>query len=474
MALRSTSPLDGSTLSVFKEWNGYKLREALDQVEAGAAEWQAQALAERAERLVQLAALLRSDSPELSRLITFEMGKLRSEAQQEIENCARLCEHLARVAGDYLGREQLADSWGHRVVLEHAPLGILLAITPRYAPFWLAFRVAIPALLAGNGVVLKHAGAVTQCALAIDELLREGLGAPGVFRTLQIGAAQVPSVIAAPMVSAVSFCGSGRAGREVAAQAGEEGKKVTLHLGGSDPFLVLDDADLEQAVPAAFAARFANAGQRAAAAKRFIVAESLADAFVERLRVPVESQLIYGDPMQETTRFAPLASHELRDRLHRQVSGSRTQGARVITGCMPGEPPGAFYQGSILDHVAPGMPAYDEELFGPVAAIIRVADEAEAIAVANHTPISVGASVWSVDTQRALRVGRALRCGQVYINAAVAEDPAIPVGGVGSSGFGRLLGGPGSREFTASKSFLIQRRSGEQSDQAPTTDRRRN
>ncbi len=455
MALRSTSPLDGSTLSVFKEWNGYKLREALDQVAVGAEEWHAVSLAERAERLGQLATLLRSDGPELSRLITFEMGKLRSEADQEIENCALLCEHLARAADDYLGREQLTDSAGHRVVLEHAPLGIVLAITPRYAPFWLPFRVAIPALLAGNGVVLKHAGAVTQCAMAIDELLREGLGAPDIFRTLQITAAQVPSVIAAPMVSAVSFCGSGRAGREVAALAGEEGTKVTLHLGGSDPFVVLDDADLERAVPAAFAARFASAGQRAAAAKRFIVAESLADEFVERLRMPVESELIYGDPMQEGTRFAPLASHELRDRLHRQVSGSRTQGAKVVTGCMPGEPPGAFYQGSILDHVSPGMPAYDEELFGPVAAIIRVADEAEAVQVANHAPIGIGASVWSADNQRALRLGRKLRCGQVYVNAPVAEDPAIPAGGVGPSGFGRLLGGAGCREFTGSKSMIF-------------------
>jgi len=455
MALRSTSPLDGSTLSVFREWNGYKLREALDAVEQGTAEWRDLPLAGRAERLSQLAGLLRSDSAELSRLITFEMGKLRSESLQEVEDCARLCEHLARTAGDYLGHEQLADSAGHRVLLERPPLGILLAITPRYAPFWLVFRVAMPALLAGNGVVLKHAGAVTQCALAIDELLREGLGASDTFRALQISAAQVPSVIAAPMVSAVSFCGSGRAGREVAALAGEEGKKVTLHLGGSDPFIILDDADLERAVPAAFAARFANAGQRAAAAKRFIVAEQLADDFVERLLAPVESELIYGDPMHEETRFAPLASHELRDRLHRQVSGSRTQGARVVTGCMPGEPPGAFYQGSILDHVSPGMPAYDEELFGPVAAIIRVTDEAEAIAIANHAPIGIGASVWSGDTERALRVGRALRCGQVYINAPVAEDPAIPTGGVGPSGFGRLLGGPGCREFTGTKSLIF-------------------
>jgi len=455
MALRSTSPLDGSTLSVFKEWNGYKLREALDEVAVGAVEWRALALAERAERLVQVAALLRSDSEELSRLITFEMGKLRREAQQEVEDCARLCEQLARAAGDYLGQESLIDSDGHRVTLDQIPLGIVLAITPRYAPFWLVFRVVMPALLAGNGVVLKHASAVTQCAMAIDELLREGLGAPDAFRTLQINAAQVPSVIAAPMVSAVSFCGSGSAGREVAALAGEEGKKVTLHLGGSDPFIVLADADLERAVEAAFVARFANAGQRAAAAKRFIIVEELADTFIERLLQPVESELIYGDPMKEATRFAPLASHALRDVLHSQVSGSRTQGARVVTGCMPGEPPGAFYQGSILDHVAPGMPAYDEELFGPVAAIIRVAGEAEAVEIANHAPIGIGASVWSADPERALRIGQSLRCGQVYINAPVAEDPAIPAGGVGPSGFGRLLGRAGCREFIGSKALIF-------------------
>jgi len=455
MALRSTSPLDGSTLSVFREWNGYKLREALDQVEIGTGEWRALGLAARAERLQQLAAMLRSDSTELARLITFEMGKLRSEAQREVEGCALLCEHLARRANDYLGQQELTDSGGHRVTLDRVPLGILLAITPRYAPFWLVFRVAIPALLAGNGVVLKHAGAVTQCAMAIDELLREGLGVSHAFRALQITSVQVPSVIAAPMVSAVSFCGSHRAAREVAALAGEEGKKVTLHLGGSDPFVVLADADLDHAVAAAFAARFASAGQRAAAAKRFIVAEEVADAFVERLLRPVEADLIYGDPMLEATRFAPLASHELRDRLHRQVSGSRTMGARVVTGCMPGEPPGAFYQGSILDHVGPGMPAYEEELFGPVAAIIRVAGEAEAVQVANHTPIGIGASVWSADVERALRVGDRLRCGQVYVNAPVDEDPAIPAGGVGLSGFGRLLGRAGCTEFTGTKAMII-------------------
>ena len=455
MALRSTSPLDGSTLSVFKEWNGYKLRETLDEAERGAVAWAALPLAERAERIAQIATLLRADADELSRLITFEMGKLRTESRREIENCARLCDHFAATAGTYLGCETLADSQGHRVELDRAPLGILLAITPRYAPFWLVFRVAVPALLAGNGVVLKHAGAVMQSAMAIDELLREALGVQGAFRTLQVGAVQVPSVIASPMISAVSFCGSGRAGREVAALAGEEGKKVTLHLGGSDPFIVLDDADLERAVQAGFAARFASAGQRAAAAKRFIVHARLADRFVEALRAPVESELIYGDPMKESTRFAPLASHELRDRLHRQVSGSRSQGARVVTGCMPGEPPGAFYQASILDHVQPGMPAYDEELFGPVAAIIRVADDAEAVAIANHAPIGIGASVWSADTERAVVLGRQLRAGQVYVNAPVDEDPAVPAGGVAGSGFGRLLGSAGCREFTGTKSLII-------------------
>jgi succinate-semialdehyde dehydrogenase/glutarate-semialdehyde dehydrogenase len=455
MALRSTSPLDGSTLSVFKEWNGYKLRETLDQAELGARDWRGMSLADRAERLVRVAALLRADSDELSRVITFEMGKLRSEARQEIEACALLCDHFAARAGDYLDRQTLTDSEGHEVRLDHAPLGIVLAITPRYAPFWLVFRVAIPALLAGNGVVLKHAGAVTQCAMAVDELMREALGVPDVFRTLQIGANQVPSVIAAPMISAISFCGRDRAGREVAALAGEEGKKVTLQLGGSDPFIVLANADLDRAVPAAFAARFASAGQRAAAAKRFIVHEQVADEFVDRLLAPVESELIYGDPMNDETRFAPLASHELRDRLHRQVSGSRTQGARVVTGCMPGEPPGAFYQGSILDYVVPGMPAYDEELFGPVAAIIRATDDEEMVSIANHAPIGVGASVWSADPGRALVVGRRLNAGQVYVNTPVAEDPAVPVGGVGASGFGRLLGAAGCREFTDSKALIV-------------------
>jgi len=450
MLLRSTSPMDGSTLSVFDEWTGRKLLGALEEVHRAAGIWRAEPLARRCEQIARLGELLHNDRAELAGLITLEMGKVQREARTEIDDCVRLCEQLAELAPGYLAEESAGAA-----TLRFRPFGTLLVILPRFAPFLDAFRNTIPALLAGNGIVLKHAAAVTQCALAIEELVREAVEPTEIFHTLILNHNRVPEVIASDAVSAVAFTGSRAAGLDVARLAGEKGKKVTLHLGGSDAFIILDDADLDTVVPMAVAARFSNAGQLAAGAKRFIVDQSLADDFVARLCETVESELIYGDPNDEAARFAPMASHELRDRIHRQVLASRHLGARVVTGCMPGEGPGAYYQASILDGVAPGMPACDEELFGPVAAIVRGNGDRELVNLANETAFGLGASIWSGDRARAEELAHELHCGQVFINAPVFCDTALPGAVMGESGFGCVTGKLGMREFTTAQAIII-------------------
>jgi succinate-semialdehyde dehydrogenase/glutarate-semialdehyde dehydrogenase len=449
MLLRSTSPHDGSTLGVVQEWTGRALLGCLEESTHAQRAWGATSVAGRCEQLLHIAELMRADSGELARLITLEMGKLLGEARAEIEGCARLCEYFAEHGPAYVAEERVG---GARV--RYRPYGGILLIVPRYMPFASVFRGAIPALVAGNSVLVKHASSVTQCARAIESLFAEGLDPPEAFRMLLVGVDKLPEVVASPAVAGVTFTGSQAAGHKVAQLAGRHGKKVTLQLGGSDPFVVLADADLEQAVPAALAARYTNAGQMATAAKRFVVEQAIADEFIERLCTLVESDLIYGDPLNEASQLAPLASHELRDRIHRQVFDSRGQGAKVVTGCMPGEGPGAYYQASILDRVHEGMPAYEQELFGPVAAILRAQDADDALRIANDTRFSLGASVWGADAARATALAERLLCGQVHVNTPVDDDPGLPYGGIGGSGFGRQLGRAGVREFTATQALI--------------------
>ncbi|HEY5719931.1 MAG TPA: aldehyde dehydrogenase family protein, partial [Gammaproteobacteria bacterium] len=403
MQIRATSPVDGSTLAVFEEWTGRKVLEAVEEVARAQTVWREESLALRCEQLGRVASLLHNDRAELARLITLEVGKLQLEARAEIDACIEICEHYAEHGAAYLDDQPLGNG-----SLQHLPLGNLLVILPRYAPFLDTFRNVIPALLAGNGVLLKLSTAVSQCALAIEELFREACEPHEILRVLVLGRERMPEVLGNPAVTAVTFSGGRTGGCRVAKLAGEQGKKVTLHLGAADPFIVLDDADLDQVIPAAVTARFSNAGQSALAAKRFLVDAALADEFVSRLRTVVERDLIYGDPAKDGVQLAPLASHELRDRLHRQVFNSRGMGARVVTGCMPGEGPGAYYQASILDWVGPGMPAYDEELFGPVAAIVRVPGQYEAVQLSNDSAFGLGASVWSGDLRRGQAVARQL------------------------------------------------------------------
>ncbi len=454
MSLQSINPATGETLAVIEPWTSAQVETALAAAARAAPDWAATALAARCEALRRMARLLRARRDELARLITLEMGKLIGEARAEIDKCALACDYYAEQAPAFLADEIIASDAG-RSFVAHEPLGTLLAVMPWNFPFWQVFRCAAPAIVAGNTILLKHAANVPQCAQAIESLWRESGLPEGVFRTLLITADQVADVIADDRVRAVTLTGSEAAGRAVAACAGRHLKKTVLELGGSDPFIVLPDAELEAAVEVAVTSRFLNAGQSCIAAKRFILVAGVADAFLERFRAAVEG-LRCGDPLDEATTLAPLARPDLRETLHRQVQASLAAGAVAVTGCAPHPGRGAFYLPSILDRVGPGMPAWEEEMFGPVAAVIRVADEEEALAVANASRFGLGGSVWTRDTARGERLARRIQSGAVFVNGLVKSDPRLPFGGIKASGYGRELSHHGLREFLNLKTVWLR------------------
>ena len=454
MTFRSINPADGNTLGEFDACTDAELETALAAAAAAAPGWRQQALDERAALVRRAADVVRQRREELARLMTLEMGKPIREARAEIEKCAWVCEYYAGEGAAFLADEPVESDAG-RSFIAWQPLGTVLAVMPWNFPFWQVFRFAAPALVAGNTGLLKHASNVPQCALAIEDVFADAGFPAGVFRTLMIESSRVAEVIADPRVQAVTLTGSEPAGRQVAATAGSHLKKTVLELGGSDPFIVLEDADLELAVEQAVTSRFLNTGQSCIAAKRFIVVEPVADAFVEQFRAAVEA-LGTGDPLDEANRLGPMARTDLREELHRQVEESIAQGAEAVTGCRIPPGPGAFYPPSILDRVVPGMCAWSEELFGPVASIIRVADEAEAVRVANDTEFGLGGSVWTRDSDRGERIARQLECGCAFVNGLVKSDPRLPFGGVKHSGYGRELSILGMREFLNAKTVWIR------------------
>lgn len=413
--------------------------------------WAALSLEARGTHLRAVARVLRERREAIAATMADDMGKLRRESLAEIEKSAAACEYYADHAIDYL-RDQSVATEARRSYVTYAPIGCVFAVMPWNFPIWQVFRFLAPGLMAGNVAVLKHATNVPRCANAILDLVRAAGLPEGVFGVLHIDNTTAARVIADPRVQAVTLTGSDRAGRSVASTAGQHLKKCVLELGGSDPFVVLDDADLDVTIPAAIASRFGNAGQTCIAAKRFIVTPGIADAFVARY-VEAARALVVGDPMDDATTLAPMARADLAEELHHQVERSLSAGATLLVGGTPG--PGSHYPATILDHVRPGMPAYHEELFGPAASILRARDDDDAVRLANDTSFGLGASVWTRDVARGEAVARRLDAGATFVNAIVRSDVRLPFGGTKASGYGRELAEHGIHEFMNIKTVYV-------------------
>ncbi|MGH8063379.1 MAG: NAD-dependent succinate-semialdehyde dehydrogenase [Pseudoxanthomonas sp.] len=452
MTFQTINPANGKVEYTLELMDGAAIEAILAASKAAFPDWSARPLSGRGNFLREVAAQLRIRRDDIQKMMTAEMGKLRKEALAEIDKCADACDYYAEHAAGYLEDQPIATEASNSYV-RFEPIGCVLAVMPWNFPIWQVFRFLAPALMAGNVAVLKHASNVPRCADLIAEVLRDAGIPAGVFAALHIDNEQAADVLRDRRIAAVTLTGSERAGRSIAANAGDQLKKCVMELGGSDAFVVLEDANLDKTVAGAVASRFGNAGQTCIAAKRFIVVDAIADAFVQRF-VEAASKLQLGDPQDEATTLAPMARQDLRDELHKQVLSSIAKGARPLLGCAP-DASHAGYPASILDAVMPGMPAYDEELFGPVASILRVRDEAEAVRVANDTTFGLGGSVWTGDSERGNRVARQLQCGAAFVNAVVKSDARLPFGGTKRSGFGRELAEHGIHEFMNIKSVYV-------------------
>ncbi len=453
MSIQSVNPATGETLATFPETSDRDIERILANSQAAFGGWRTLPFTVRAERMRAAARVLRARTTDYARAMTLEMGKPIVEAEGEVEKCAWVCDHYAEHAEADLAEQPRATD-ASKSYVRFDPLGPVLAVMPWNFPFWQVFRFAAPALMAGNGAVLKHASNVPRCALAIEEVFREAGFPAGLFATVLVSSAKVVKLIADPRIVAVTLTGSEQAGSIVAAQAGRELKKTVLELGGSDPFIVLGDADLARAARVAADARLINSGQSCIAAKRFIVVDPIADQFLERFKVELGSRRM-GDPLARETQVGPQARGDLRDSLHQQVTESIKRGAQRLLGGEIPAGPGAFYPPTLLTAVDKGMPAFDEETFGPVAAVIRAKDQADAVRLANDSPFGLGASLWTQDRVRAESVAAELEAGTVFVNGQVKSDPRLPFGGIKRSGYGRELAEYGIREFVNIKSVWI-------------------
>jgi succinate-semialdehyde dehydrogenase/glutarate-semialdehyde dehydrogenase len=455
-AVQTVNPATGRPLASYDTHGWDEVSRALDDARQAFTEWSRTGLGKRLELLRGVGSLLTERREEYAALVTAEMGKPLAEALGEIDKCAFNCQVVSELAAGWLA-DSVVPSGAHCSWLSYEPLGVVFAVMPWNFPFWQVLRFACAALAAGNAAVLKHSPNVTGCALAVEKLFADAGVPDGLFRTLVVAEEQVPGisarVVADPRVAAVTLTGSERAGAAVASAAGKSLKKAVLELGGSDPFVVLDDADLDAAAEAAVRSRFGNAGQSCIAAKRLIVAAAVADRFVELLTSKVAA-LRVGDPTDPAVTIGPLARADLRASVHAQVLQSVAEGALLVTGGRPLDGLGFFYQPTILDHVVPGMTVFRQETFGPVAAVVRARDDDHAVALANDTDYGLGAAVWG-GSDRALDVGRRIRSGALFVNAVVASDPRLPFGGVGRSGYGRELSAEGTREFTNVRTVYV-------------------
>ena len=452
--MESVNPATGMVIAEYGELTKQQALEAVAACHAAFRQWSVRPMAERAAPMRELAKLLRAERDTLAALATREMGKVIREGRAEVEKCAWACEHFAEHAQSYLAPETVrTEAAVSRVV--YAPLGVVLAVMPWNFPYWQVFRFVAPALMAGNAVLLKHASNVTGCGLAAEHLVRRAGFPEGLLRTLLVSSAAIPDLIADPRVVGVTLTGSEAAGSAVAVAAGRHVKKAVLELGGSDAYVVLEDADLELAAKTCVAGRLLNGGQSCIAAKRFIVVDRVLPDF-QRLVVQGMSAVRFGDPMEEATGVGPLARLDLREEVHGQVTRSVAAGARLLLGGKIPAGTGAYYPPTVLGGVLPGMPAFEEEVFGPVASLIAARDEEDAIRLANQSRFGLGAAVFTRDAARGERIAAdRLEAGACFVNAFVRSDPRLPFGGIKTSGYGRELGAHGIREWVNVKTVYV-------------------
>ena len=455
MSVESVNPATEEVVESYEEHDQEAVDERLDQALDVFEEWREIPIAERERYLARVAEVLQENEEVYAELMTREMGKPITQSRAEIEKCAWVCEYYAERAGEFLQDEVIGAEPGTRTYVAHEPMGCVLAVMPWNFPFWQVFRFAAPHLTAGNVGVLKHASNVWGCARAIEDVFEEAGYPEGVFSTLLIGSDAVEDVIADERVAAVTLTGSSGAGRSVGESAGSQLKKSVLELGGSDPFVVLPDAPMEQTVTAAVQSRTISSGQSCIAAKRFVVSEDVYDEFLDRFVDEMEA-LAVGDPMEEDTDVGPQARDDLLSDLHEQVEASVEAGAELLTGGEPLDRKGSFYPPTVLADVPRDCPAATEEVFGPVAAVFSVEDEEEAIELANDVPFGLGASVWTEDLDRGERIARRFESGLAFVNELVKSDPRLPFGGVKKSGYGRELARRGIREFVNEKTVWIR------------------
>ncbi len=454
MALESVDPGNGKTFMRFEELSGEAVKSAIESSHQEYLSWRKTSFERRKQLMLRLSEVLLEQKEKYARLMTREMGKPLKQALAEIEKCSWVCEYYANNAEDMLARE-LIETDATSSYVQFDPIGVVLAVMPWNFPFWQVFRFAAPTIMAGNTGLLKHASNVPQCAIGIEELFRNAGFPETVFTNLLIGSKKVKEVIDHPFVKAATLTGSEFAGREIAKSCGERLKKTVMELGGSDPFILLEDADIDEAVKWAVTARIINNGQSCIAAKRFIVDDKIGDEFETKFADKM-SKVVTGDPMNMDTELGPIAREDLLNELDTQVKKSVSLGAKLLTGGKRIEGEGYFYPATVLSNVSKGMPAYDEEIFGPVASVIRAKDTTDAIRIANDSAFGLGASLWTSDLDKAERHAGEINAGSVFINGMVKSDPRLPFGGINISGYGRELSHYGIKEFVNIKSVWIK------------------
>ena len=447
MSFESRNPATGEIIERYPQHSADDIEACLVRTWSCWKSWSRVPLAMRTAFLNRLAAVLESRVDEFARLITLEMGKPYSEAQAEVKKAASGARHFAQTGPEYIEPEVIP---GTQAQVIYQPLGPILGVMPWNLPFWQVLRFFIPAALVGNTVIVKHAENVKGCALALEQLVKDAGGPDGLYVNLMVDRKALPAIVADERIRAVTVTASVAAGRAMAAVAGQYGKKAVLELGGSDPFVVLDDADLTKAVQLGVTSRFSNNAQSCIAAKRFLIAESVFEEYTSRFVEAVKA-IAVGDPMQPSTKFGPLARSDLRDTVHRQVKDALAQGARILTGGKFMAAPGYFYEPTVLTGLRHDAPIVAEECFGPVAMLFPFADDAQAVHLANSTEYGLGAAVCSKNLDRARTIAAQIEAGAVFINDFVRSDPRAPFGGVKNSGFGRELGALGARELTNAK-----------------------